>query len=147
MPDANPARPRVRGTIPSWLPNEIASRLQSLARHLLDHPDAGNFLHFEQQLHQQFIKAADLISEQVLFEMISRPDVIEQAINNYRSKGYRVHSRNRTTIVQLKGGRTVRIKTVYMLPCQTSQKGRKRGVGQRGRQGRGIYPIAVRLSL
>jgi hypothetical protein len=147
VPDANPAPPLVRGTIPSWLPNEIATQLQSLARHLLDHPDACNFLHFEQSLHQQFVKAADMISEQVFLEMISKPDFIEQAIDSYRSKGYRIHSRNRTTTVQLKGGRTVRIKTVYMLPRQSSKKGRKRGVGKRGRQGKGIYPVLKMLGI
>lgn len=131
----------------SWLPSEIASQLQSLARHLFDHPDAGNFLHFEQQLHQQFIKAADVISEQVLQHTIAKPDIIEQAVATYRSKGYRVHSRKRATTIQLKGGRTVCVKTVYMLPRQSGKKGRKRGVGRRGRQGKGIYPVLKLLGI
>jgi len=147
VPDANPAPPPVRGSVPSWLPSELASQLQRLVRHLLDHPDAGNFLHFEQQLHQHFIKAADVISQQALLETISRSDFIEQAINTYRAKGYRVHSRKRTTAVQLKGGRTVRIKTVYMLPRQFRKKGRKHGVGKRGRQGNGIYPVLKLLGI
>ncbi len=79
--------------------------------------------------------------------MISKFDFIEQAIITYRLKGYRVHSRNRATTIQLKGGRTVRIKTVYMLPGQSSKKGRKRGVGKRGSQGKGIYPVLKLLGI
>lgn len=88
-----------------------------------------------------------MISAQVLLETISHPDCIEQAIKNYRSQGYRVHSRNRSTTVQLKGGRTVRLKTVYMLPRHFRKKGRKRGVGKRGRQGNGIYPVLKLLGI
>jgi hypothetical protein len=88
-----------------------------------------------------------VISEQLLLETIAKPDVIEQAIDSYRSKGYRVHSRQRATTVQLKGGRTVRIRTVYMLPRQSSKPGRKRGVGRRGRQGKGIYPVLKLLGI
>jgi len=82
-----------------------------------------------------------------LLETISQPDFIEHAIDFYRSKGYRVHSRQRSTTVQLKGGRTVCIKTVYMLPRPSGKKGRKRGVGRRGRQGRGIYPVLKMLGI
>ena len=88
-----------------------------------------------------------MISEQVLLATISNSDFIEQAVASYQSKGYRVHSRRRATAVQLKGGRTVRIKTVYMLPRQSHKKGRKRGVGKRGRQGNGIYPVLKLLGI
>lgn len=88
-----------------------------------------------------------MISERVLHETISQSDFIEYAIATYRAKGFRVHSRKRTTTVQLKGGRTVRIKTVYMLPCPSKKKGRKRGIGRRGRQGKGIYPVLKLLGI
>lgn len=88
-----------------------------------------------------------MISEQLLLESISQSDFIEQAIDNYRSKGYRVHSRQRTTTVQFKGGRRVQIQTVYMRPRPSRKPGRKRGVGRRGRQGKGIYPVLKLLGI
>ena len=87
------------------------------------------------------------MTEKVLLAVLSDSQFIDQAIESYREKGYRVHSRKRSTTVQLYGGRTVSVETVYMLPRRKSKKGRKRKVGRRGKQGKGIYPTLKMLGI
>lgn len=64
----------------------------------------------------------DTVTEHALLEALNNAKLITQCITKYRAKGYRVHKRNKQTAVQLYGGRTVTVRTVYMLPAGKKTK-------------------------
>jgi hypothetical protein len=53
----------------------------------------------------------------------------------------------RTTPIRLLGGMQLSIKTSYRLPVRKPRKGRRRGVGRRGRAGAGHFPHLVGLGV
>ena len=53
----------------------------------------------------------------------------------------------RCTPFQLLGGRKVSIKTSYRLPVRKERRGRRRGVGRRGKAGSGVFPHRVTLGI
>lgn len=88
-----------------------------------------------------------MVIKDLLFQAISAPQLIRQAIERYRQKGYYVHSKKRKTTVQLLGGTVVQLETVYMLPRQSKKKRKKRGKGRHCRLGKGIYPVLKLLGV
>lgn len=118
-----------------------------LSQRFLDHPSAPEFLSFENLLHKEFKSLADVVCEAVLDKVLNDPEVIERCIAEYHQQGYRVHSRAKQTTIQLYGGRTVTVKTVYMLPQEVKFHGQGCRVGQRSVQGQGIYPVLKKLGI
>lgn len=111
------------------------------------HKSSATFLNVELDLHKQLQNFGDIVAEALLLEALTDAVVIAQSIQEYRVKGYHVHKRNKQTTVQLYGGRTVSIETVYMLPVRKRPKGRRRKRGRRGHQGQGVYPILKKLGI
>lgn len=122
-------------------------QLFKLSGHFLAEPSARQFFDFENQLHKHLLWFGGLITEQIVLMILDMPEFAEQAIAHYRRKGYRIHDRKRSTKVQLLSGRTVSVKTPYMLPQQENKRGKKHKVGKRGKQGKGIYPILAMLGM
>jgi len=88
-----------------------------------------------------------LVTKENLFQALSAPQLIRQAIDQYCSKGFYVHSKKRKTTVQLLGGTVFQLETVYMLPRQSRKKRKKRGKGQHSRLGKGVYPVLKLLGV
>ena len=129
------------------LDSDLLPQILKLSDQFLKQNDRRQFLHFELELHKEVLRFGDLITEQALLEKIRNPKLIEQAIQEYQVKGFAVQNRKKPTSVQLYGGKTVSIKTVYMLPKQKKKKGRRRGVGRRGPKGTGVYPVLKMLGI
>jgi hypothetical protein len=127
--------------------SDLLPQLLKLSDDFVKQGDARQFFNFELELHKQALQFSDRVTEQALLEKIYNPDLIEQAIKQYQAKGFHVHSRKKSTTVQLYGGKTVSIKTVYMSPAKKNKKGRRRGVGRRGRKGKGVYPVLKMLGI
>lgn len=104
-------------------------------------------MNFENSIHKQFLQLADLITKEILIQVISAPQIMQQAIEQYRSKGFYVHSRKKETTIQLLGGTVIPIQTVYMLPRQSKKKRKKRGKGRHGLLGKGVYPVLKILGI
>ena len=121
--------------------------LVKLCKQFLKQSDGFAFLTFEIELHHLLKQFGDAIVELRLLDAINAPDFVEQCIAEYRAKGYHVHKRNKRTTVQLYGGQTITIHTVYMLPKKPKKRGKKRGVGKRGKQGKGVYPVLKKLGI
>ena len=127
--------------------SDFLPEIVKLSGQFVNQSDASQFLNFELDVRKQLIEFGDRITENVLLEVIRDSDLIEQCIDKYRERGFTVHERNKQTTVQLYGGRTVQIRTAYMLPQKPKKKGRKRGVGKRGKQGKGVYPVLKMLGI
>ncbi len=127
--------------------SDFVPQISALSHRFLTKPCSNQFLSFENDLHKTLLELGDLVTEKILLSVLSNSQFIDQAIEEYREKGYRVHSRKRSTTIQLYGSRTVSVETVYMLPRRKNKKGRKRKVGRRGKQGKGIYPILKMLGI
>jgi len=123
------------------------SEILSQADLFLQHPCAGNLLDFETTLFKQLLTVADSIMEQILLHVINNSAFIERAVATYKGKGFRVHSRKYKTHVQLNGGKTVPLTTVYMRPRQRPRHGKKRAGGRQSRKGKGIYPVLKMLGI
>ena len=104
----------------------------------------GAFLNFELALHQQLQKFADKIVAETLLTVLVDATLIQQSIAAYRAKGYRVETRRKATAIQLYGGSSISLETVYMLPHPTSKR---KGRGRRRKQGKGIYPVLKMLGI
>jgi hypothetical protein len=149
VPSANnaPGNGSFAARISNLFATALLPQLLKLSEDFLDQGDQRQFLDFELELHKQALQFSDRVTEQALLEKIYNPELIEQAIKHYQAKGFHVHSRKKSTTVQLYGGKTLAIKTVYMLPTKKNKKGRRRGVGRRGRKGKGVYPVLKMLGI
>lgn len=106
---------------------------------------AGSFLTLERELHKLLQAFGDQVVEAPLLEALGNAEFIAQCLPEYRAKGYRIQQRNKPTTVQLYGGRTVAVRTVYMLPAR--QPSKRKGRGRRRKQGQGIYPVLKKLGI
>ena len=137
------------------MPNRFSSLFSSdflpeifkLSHQFLNQSDSKRFLDFELELHEWLKQFGDAITEHTLLEALGNADLVARCITEYRAKGYRVHKRNKQTTVQLYGGRTVTVRTVYMLPAGKKTTSRRRGIGRRGKQGKGVYPVLKKLGI
>lgn len=105
------------------------------------------FLKVEIDLHQQLQGLGDKIVETLLLEALADTVLVEESIQDHRAKGYRIQSRNKPTAVQLYGGRTVAVRTIYMLPVCKPSHHKRRSRGRRGKQGKGLYPVLKKLGI
>lgn len=149
MPSVNnaPGHGSFAARISNLTTAELLPQLLKLSEDFLKQGDSRQFFDFELELHKQALQFSDRVTEQALLEKIYNPNLIEQAIKQYQAKGFHVHSRKKPTTVQLYGGKTVSIKTVYMSPAKKNKQGRRRGVGRRGRKGKGVYPVLKMLGI
>lgn len=131
---------------------QLAERFASIALpelekqigHFAQQKTLAAFLNFELTLHHQLQKFVDQIVAETLLTVLTDTALVQQSIQAYRAKGYRVEKRRKTTAVQFYGGTSISLETVYMLPRSTSKR---KGRGRRRKQGKGIYPVLKMLGI
>lgn len=124
--------------------SETLPELEKLVEQFAQQKNLAAFLNFELALHQQLQKFADKIVAETLLTVLADATLIQQSIAAYRATDYRVEKRHKTTAVQLYGGSSISLKTVYMLPRPSSKR---KGRGRRRKQGKGIFPVLKTLGI
>lgn len=124
--------------------SDTLPELEKLVEQFAQQKNLAAFLTFELALHHQLQKFADQIVAATLLTALADATLIQQSIQAYYAKGYRVEKRRKATAVQLYGGSSLSLKTIYMLPRSTSKR---KGRGRRRKQGKGIYPVLKTLGI
>jgi len=97
----------------SW--QQLTYQVNESSQQFSNNPTAEKLLNFENSIHKQFLQLADQVTKEILTQAISAPQLIQQAIDQYRSNGYYVNSRKKRTTVQLLGGMVIQIETVFVI--------------------------------
>ncbi|MBN2009446.1 hypothetical protein JW960_08890 [candidate division KSB1 bacterium] len=97
------------------------SSISTLAYPFIQHPSANALLDVETSLFKYFLSISDTITERLLLDVVTNDTFIEHAIKTFKAQGYHVHRRQYKTSVQLYGGKTVNLETVYMIPKRKSK--------------------------
>lgn len=108
--------------------------------------DGYDLLELERHLHRTFQDLADKIMEQVLIKAVQERKLREQAVWNINIGDYLSKGKRRTGI-RLLGGSVIHVETEYFTRNLKNRRGRKRGVGRRGKSGSGRYPVLEMLGI
>jgi len=119
--------------------------LEKCAAPFVQHKSSASFFTLELEVHKHLKAFGDQIVEACLLEAHGNAEFIAQCIQEYRAKGYRIQTRNKQTTVQLYGGRTVSVRTVYMQPARKRRHRPRHARG--GPQGKGVYPVLKKLGI
>ena len=122
-------------------PSSILSR----AYPFIKDPSASTLLDLEKSIFKYLLSISDSIIEQLLLEAVSNSHFIDHVVATYKTKGYTVHSRKYKTHVQLYGGKTVHLETVYMLPKREPKRRKNNDASQPRIKGNGVYPVLKML--
>lgn len=113
-------------------------------------PRSGEaFFQFEQAAYAEGRAIADQKVARELRAAHADPEFVRAAITRARENSAKPlrHVGQRTVTVLLAGGGKVTLFTPYLVPDSPVHKGRRRGVGRRGKAGSGCYPVLAALGI
>ena len=136
---------------------EIDTRIQQLVekQYSTSHPNSPEQMLDMELKHQAFGREiADLLTAHEIVSAHQDSSFVRQATAEsrakYRGEGIVTPIENQgwlSVTISLVGGMILKIKTPYLLPRSGIRPGRPRGVGKRGKNGAGTYPVLVSLGI
>lgn len=127
----------------------FSPQLLSALDSFLEARNAEGFLRFEEEVLRILMVVSSHIVGGVVAYLHSDSNWVERSISTVRESTLRRTRRRgeRTTSVRFLGGVTLKISTPYVNEDRSGRRGRRRGIGRRGKVGTGTYPVLLTLGI